>query len=242
MLAPIALALLLPAGSLVAQSLSAERVDVSVDVGAQARPKPVADAFDAPLYQETEHVTTAYRAPTGTFVAAAGRYRIWKRLTVGVGFSTVSRDGAAAVTARVPHPFFDNQFRTVDGTAATRRDETAVFATIGWRVPLGKAVRLSVNAGPASLLVRQSLVTDVKVTEAYPFDTATFGSATIADSSRRAAGVYAGLDTSWMFAKHFGAGGVVQVTHARVRERAGDRTVSIDGGGAQGGAGLRLVF
>jgi hypothetical protein len=35
----------------------------------------------------------------------------------------------------------------------------------------------------------------------------------------------------------------VQVTRARAKERAGtDRTISVDAGGVQAGAGLRFVF
>jgi hypothetical protein len=45
-----------------------------------------------------------------------------------------------------------------------------------------------------------------------------------------------------MFSRNVGAGGLVQITRATAKLPAGDRTISVDAGGAQVGAGLRFVF
>jgi hypothetical protein len=146
------------------------------------------------------------------------------------------------VNARLPHPFFDNQFRTIDGTTTAKRQEIAVYPTVGWLIPFSSSVQLALNAGPSVMSVTQQFVTKVNFSETYPYDTALFTNAEVKESSRTAVGVYVGADVSWMFSKHVGAGGVFQFTRATVKEKVGDRTVSIDAGGAQAGGGLRLVF
>jgi hypothetical protein len=225
-----------------APASSAGRLHVSVDVGSQAKSSSFNDAFDVPLYLETEHVTVDYPDAGGLFVSFAARYRLWKQMTAGVGVSTFSHSGDATVNARLPHPFFDNQFRTIDGTSSVKRQEIAVYPTVGWLIPFSSSVQLALNAGPSVMSVKQQFVTNVNFSETYPYDTALFTSADVKESSRTAVGVYVGADVSWMFSKHVGAGGVVQFTRATVKEKVGDRTVSIDAGGAQAGGGLRLVF
>jgi hypothetical protein len=243
MVASLALALLLPAHAAVAQSpLAAGRVDIAIDVGAHAAPKAWSDTFEVPLYQESKRITTEYPARGGTFTSAAGHYRIWRQLTVGAGFSHFAGSGDAQITASVPHPFFDHQPRTVMGTASTRREEGVFYGTVGVRLSLSRAIYVSLDAGPAALNVHQSLVSEVTVTQTYPYDTAAFAKATVRDSARTAAGIYAGGGVTWMFSRHLGAGGVIQFTHARVKESVDNRTVSIDAGGVQGGGGLRLLF
>jgi len=225
-----------------ASSSTAGRTQVSVDVGSQAKASSFSDAFDVPLYLENEHVATDYPGPGGIFVSFAARYRLWKQMTVGVGVSAFTDKADASVEAKLPHPFFDNQFRTVDGTVSAERHELNVYPTVGWLVPLSSSVSLAVNAGPSIMTVKQGFVTDVKFSEAYPYDTATFTGATVKDSSKTAVGIYAGADVSWMFSKHAGVGGAVQFSRATVKEKLGDRTVSIDAGGAQFGGGVRFVF
>lgn len=231
-----------PAPTPPAPSSAPGRFQVSVDVGSQAKASSFGDALDVPLYLENEHVSIDYPDAGGLFVSFGARYRIWKLLTVGVGVSTFSHTGDATVTATVPHPFFDNQPRTIDGTTSTTREEIGVHPTVGVVLPLSARVQLALSGGPSILSVTQEFVTGVKFSETYPYDTALFTSADTSDSSKTAVGFYAGADVTWMFSKHVGAGGVVQFSHATVKEKVGDRTVSIDAGGAQAGGGVRFVF
>jgi len=236
-LALAAVLLMLPAPTAFAQKFQA-----GVDVGAQAKASPFSDAFDVPLYLETEHVTADYPGTGGLFVSASARYRFWKRMTAGVVVSAFSDTTHPAVAASVPHPFFDNTPRHVEGTATAKRQEVTVSPTVGWLLPLSPRVQLAVHAGPAFMTVKQDFVTGVKITEPYPFDTATFASADVTTSSKTVVALYAGADVSWMFSKHLGVGGVVQFAGATLDQKVGDRTVSIDAGGGQAGGGVRVVF
>jgi hypothetical protein len=167
---------------------------------------------------------------------------VWKRLTIGAGISTFARNGDADVRASVPHPFFDAQPRSVEGTGLVRRTELATHVAAGWLLPLTDRIHLGVSAGPVFMHAHQAFVTGVEVDEAYPYDAAAFKSADVRDATRTAPGVYAGADVTWMLMPHVGVGGVLQFTHARVKERVGDRTIGIDAGGLQGGGGVRFTF
>jgi hypothetical protein len=219
-----------------------ERIWISVSGGVQPAANSFADAFELPLNAETGTVSVAYPVKSGAIVAGAGGVRVWKRLTVGVGVTRYNRRGEAAIDALLPHPFFDNQFRAVHGTAPATRTETGTHLLIGWMLPLADRVRLLIAAGPSALNVRQTFVTGVEFSETFPYDTAAFTRGTTANATARAAGFNAGADVFWMFSRHAGAGGLLQVTRARVNLRSGSRTIPLDAGGAQIGAGMRVAF
>jgi hypothetical protein len=220
-----------------------ERFWFGVSGGIQPTVNSFGDEFERPLYQETERVTIDYPVTSGGLIAASGGMRVWKRLAVGFGATRYNRRGSATVQARLPHPFFDNQFREIEGTTTTTRKETGAHLMVGWMMPLGDTLRLIVTAGPSIISVGQTLVTDVQFAETFPYDTAEFTSATTTNSTRSATGFNAGADVSWMFSRRIGAGGLVQVTRARSRLNAGSgRTISVDAGGAQAAVGIRVFF
>jgi hypothetical protein len=220
-----------------------ERFWFSIGAGLQPSANRFDDAFERPLYAESERVTVDYPVGGGALFSASGGYRIWKRVTVGLGVSRHSRRSDATVTAALPHPFFDNQFRDVEGPIGTRRGETGAHVLFGWMMPVTDRIRIVFSAGPSFLTVEQTLVTDVEFSEVFPYDTATYTGATTRRATASATGFNAGADVFWMFSRRLGAGGVVQVSRATVRQDAGNgRRISVDAGGAQASAGIRFVF
>lgn len=220
-----------------------ERFWFGVSGGIQPTVNSFDDAFERQLYQETERVTVDYPVKSGALIAASGGMRVWKRLAIGFAATRYNRRGSATVKASLPHPFFDNQFREIEGTTTTTRRETGGHLLVGWMMPLGDTLRLIVTAGPSVLSVGQTLVTDVQFAETFPYDTAEFTAATTSNPTRTATGFNAGADVFWMFSRRLGAGGLVQVTRARARVDAGSgRTISIDAGGAQAALGIRVLF
>jgi len=220
-----------------------ERTWISISGGAQPAVEPLADAFEVPLYAEVERVTVGYPGKAGSLIAASGGYRVWKQLTLGLGFTRASGRSPASVSAQLPHPFFDNRFREVEGTTSTQRGENAVHLLIGWLVPVSNRIRVIVTTGPSTIGVEQTAVTAVQFSESYPYDAAEFTGATTKRASSRAAGFNAGADLTWMFSRRIGAGGLVQFTRARARiDAGGGRTIGVDAGGVQIGAGVRIIF
>ena len=220
-----------------------ERFWISASGGVQPTATSFSDAFDLPLYVENEHIKVDYPVKSGAVIAASGGYRLWKQLAIGVGVTRYHSRGSAAVSAELPHPFFDNQFRHVEGRTDTTRNELGTHLLIGWLMPLTETVRILLTAGPSVFSAGHTLVTDVQFAQTFPYDTATFTGATTRNATATTVGFNAGADVFWMFSHNLGAGGLVQIARARVREDAGNsRTISIDAGGAQVAAGIRFVF
>lgn len=219
-------------------------VFVSVSGGIQQAASDVSDHFSFSKNQETETIDVKYpMKPWGLFDIGAS-FRVWKGLAFGAAFSRTSGNGDAEVTASVPHPFFFNQPRTITGTEnGIQHAENGVHLQVQYVIPASDSVHVILGAGPSWIRVEHEMVTDVTVTESYPFDTADFGGAVTKTAKASASGFNAGVDVTWMFARSIGVGGMVRYTRADVDlEPASGRTLAMKAGGVQGGGGIRFVF
>jgi hypothetical protein len=217
---------------------------VSVSAGMQfPTASSFSDTFDIDAFVETGHATVKYPIKNAPVFGGSFGVRVWRQLGIGIGATHVSKRGDAEISASIPHPFFDDKFRDISGTTGASRDETGVHLQVALLVPTPPRWRVMVTAGPSYLDVSQTLATDVQYAQSYPYDTATLTGATTRSAHKGAVGFNAGADVAWMFSRNVGAGGMVQFSRATVKLDAGSgRTVSIDAGGAQVGAGLRFVF
>jgi hypothetical protein len=220
-----------------------ERIWISAGGGLQSAGSGFDDRFERPLYAENERVEVDYPVKSGALIDVRGGYRVWKRVAIAAGVTRFTRRADARVDAQLPHPFFDNQLRQVEGTASALRGETAAHLQIGWMQPLSDRLRLVLTAGPSFVNVEQTLVTSVQFSEAYPYDTAQYSGAATRRATRGSAGFNAGADVTWMFGRRIGAGAAVQFTRARVRlATSDDRRIAVDAGGVQSAAGIRVFF
>jgi hypothetical protein len=125
----------------------------------------------------------------------------------GVAISAFSKSDAASVNGTIPHPFFFNTLRPITGTSfPLERRETAVHIQAGY-VASAKKIDVAVSGGPSLFNVSHDLVADAIYTEAYPFDTATFGGATIAKSSATKLGFNVGADVGVKLSKMWASAG-----------------------------------
>ncbi len=236
-----ALACAIPAA---AQNTANAGVVVSLNGGTQVAADSLSDHFDFERNAETATVDVKYPAKPGVLVDAGIGVRLWKRLGAGVAVAYVTRDGAAQVDARIPHPFQFERSRTVTGKQGSiTRAETGVHFQLQYSFEASRRLSVVLSGGPSWLGVEQKLVTDVQYDEAYPYDEATFRSATARRSKASAVGVNAGADLRWMFGRTIGLGALVRFTRGTVDlETQDDRRVSVRAGGVQAGVGLRFVF
>jgi hypothetical protein len=190
-------------------------------------------------FAEPSVVDTTYKTGSVPGFEAEGGARLWRNLAIGVGVSWFSKDTAGAVSAQVPHPFFFNKPRAVSGDANLSRDETAVHLEALWMVPLAIRWQLALSGGPSWFSVHQDVVSDVAITQTYPYDSATFASATTVHRSASKAGFNAGADVTFLLRPRVGLGFGVMFSHASVPL---DDTLTVDAGGAHVGGGLRVRF
>jgi hypothetical protein len=221
-----------------------ERFWFTVNGGTQApATRSFSDTFDIQQFVETGHVTTHYPSKGGVLLDGSFGLRVGKRFGVGVGVTRASNTGSAGVSADIPHPFFDNQLRHIEGRTNVAHHELAAHVRFSYLVPVSRRLRISVSAGPSFFSVDQTLVTDVQYSQTFPFDSATFTGATSTRATATAVGFNAGGDVIWMLARRIGTGVALQYARATLQEKAGgSRTISVNGGGAQVGAGLRVFF
>jgi len=205
--------------------------------------QPVATTFThevRPIIDvEEAEIETEYDTGSAAGFDVGGGVRVWRNLAIGAQVSRFSKSGSGSVDAQIPHPLFFRQPRTVTGDAgALSRDETAVHVRLLWMVPIRERLQLGLSGGPSWLAVKQDLVTTVVVTQTYPFDSATFASATSARQTGSDVGFNAAADLSYLVRPHLGVGMEIGVSRARVPLD----TVTVDAGGLHVGGGLRIRF
>lgn len=227
-----------------AGQVSDPRVFVSVNAAFQAAPEDVSDRFTFEAELEAATVDVDYGFAQGTNFDGGVAVRLWKRIGAGIAVSRYAKDASAAVTGAIPHPFFFEQPRDITGDATgLARSETAVHLQLVYIVPTTGRFRVLLAGGPSRIELEQDIVTAVQYDESFPFDAAAFRSATSRGLKDSAIGFNAGADVSFMLTRMIGLGGMVRFSRASVDLAGPDaRSISLDAGGFQGGAGVRIVF
>lgn len=193
---------------------------------------------------EDGSLQTNYSVKSGPMFDIAGGGILWRRLGIGVDVSRFALSTPMQLTAAVPHPFFFNQPRTVTGdVGGLQREELAVHVQARAIVPVGARFEVMLFGGPSLFRVKQDFVTDVAYTESYPYDTASFSSATTTAESKSKIGFNAGGDVAFFFTRQVGVGATVQFSGATVGFTGPNReSLDVKAGGLQAGGGLRLRF
>ena len=194
---------------------------------------------------EDGRFTTDYEVKSGPALNVSVGAGLWRNIGVGVGVTRFSKNTPTALSASVPHPFFFNRPRDVEGeVAGITREELAVHVQARATFVPTRRVQAVVFGGPSFFSVKQGIVNDFEITEAYPYDTATLsrGISTTVDESK--VGFNVGADVGYFFTRQVGVGGSVQwaATTIEAPASAGTGTFEIKAGGFQAGGGLRLRF
>ena len=221
------------------------RVTLAISGGSQTSTTEFDDRFDFELYKETATTRVQYPVEGGFLFDVGGGVRLWRGLGAGLAVSTFAVDGSASTSTSLPHPFFLNQPRQVDGDAdQMRREETGIHVQAQYSIPLSRRLQLTLMAGPSILRVNQTLVSSVNYSQEYPYDTATFTGVERRTADGSAGGFNAGADVRWLISRHVGVGAMVRVTRAEIDLDPGDNreAVTVDAGGTHVAAGLRFTF
>lgn len=237
------LALLLLSAPAAAQPRQ-ERRFLSVNAGAQVASPGLRDSFTYRLHAEDAAVEAEYPGKAALLFDGSAGMRVWRRYGVALAVSRASASGAAQVSARVPHPLYDDQHRAVQGEAsAISRTETAVHLQVYYDLQPRGRWRVRLFAGPSFFDVEQEIIEGVEVDESYPYDTAEFRRASTRRADGSGPGLHAGADIGWMFSRRIAFGALLRYARASVDlDAEGSRSVASDGGGLHVGGGLRFVF
>ena len=203
-----------------------------------------ADAATKRENAEDGTFATAYVVKAGpAFDLAAGAV-VWRQVAVAAGVSQFTVSTPASITAAIPHPFFFNRPRPVNGdVAGLKREELAIHIQARSVMPVGTRVQVMLFGGPSFFRVKQTMISDFTYDESYPYDAATFRAATTADASVSAIGFSVGTDVAFFFTRQLGLGATAQFagTHVELPGALGT-TIEVKAGGGQAGGGLRFRF
>ena len=170
--------------------------------------------------------------------------RLRNRLGFGLALSRSSLSDSADIAGRLPHPFLFGHSRSVEGTQrGLSRDETAIHLSVRWLLLDSSRVQVALFGGPSQVHLDYDLVTAVRVSQAYPYDTAAYAGVERRRESGSATGYHVGVDVVRYFSPRTGLGGVVRYSSASIDLDAADGgTVPVDGGGLQAVVDLRVRF
>ena len=217
---------------------------VAVNGVYQATSTSFGDTKTFRLNAEDARFETDYEVKGGPAIDVAGGAFLWHRLGFGVGVTRFTHSTPAIVSASIPHPFFFSRPRSIAGDAGGfSREELALHLQARALLPLTGKIQAMAFGGPSFFRVSQKLTTNVRYAEAYPFDVATFQGVDSTSAEESRIGFNVGADVEYFFMRRIGVGGTVQFSRASVDlPSASGSTVSVDAGGAQVGAGIRLRF
>ena len=231
--------LLLAAGLAVnavpAAAQTTKNIFVDVNVGIQSASRTFVVAGAQTVYDESAIFSTSHEVGSAPTIEVNGGYRVWRDLSVGVGFSHASTSSDATMSASVPHPLFHDRRLASSVTAeGVMHTEKTVYLQAIWTVPVTDKIDVSFMGGPSFINVSQELVTSITV--AAGTQTA---AAVLETQTDTATGFNVGADLSYLLSPRYGVGGFVRYVGGEV----GIPSVQeLKVGGFQVGGGLRLRF
>jgi hypothetical protein len=198
------------------------------------------DVFSYTENVEEATITTAYPSKKAAAGDIGGAVRVWRNLALGVSVTMASYSSTGNIMGTIPHPFFFDAGRPISGSVSLKRSEIAVYPFVSWTIPTGRRFLVVVGGGPSIFNLRQSLVEGVSYTQSYPYDSATFTSATVVRHSATAVGYSGSVDLGYYFSRTIGIGVAARYARATVSLPAHGSSVKVDTGGAEAGLGLRF--
>lgn len=239
-----ALLLVILAATTASAQTPATRGFVTINGGYQMTANDFTDSRSFVANVEEGRFNSDYTVKAGPSFDVSGGGTVWRRLGVGVGVSRFSRSTPLHLDGEIPHPFFFNRPRVVSGdVGGLKREELAVHIQLRAIAPVGNRLQVMAFGGPSFFRLKQDVVTDIAYTDEYPYDSATFRSATTTSRTGSKLGLNAGGDVAFFFTRQVGVGFTAQVATATVQvPLASDTKADVKVGGFQTGGGLRLRF
>jgi hypothetical protein len=221
-------------------------VFVSANVGFLVQSQDFTQRAEFPLYDEVGSFEAQHAIKGGPAFDIAGGVRLRGGFAIGLAYSrraTHARD--VTVTAQVPDPLFTNRLRTATGTlTGLEHDERAVHVQALLHVPVTIEFDVTLSGGPTFFIVEDELVESITPIEraggSVELGIRRFG------QRQTAAGFHVGIDTTYMFTRHAGAGAMLRYSRGSADLVLPSQSVESDGtlnpGGLEFTVGLRLRF
>ena len=225
----------------------------NVSLGGQNKEQVFNDTSTFDIYNEKGAVAAAHSIGGGTLFDFSVGTRVWKSLSVGIGYSTLKNFNEATMIVRVPHPGIFGQSRTATASVPDlEHSENVVHLQFIWKIPLTSKFDIAVSAGPSFFTVRQTVAAvqaPQDIRDQAPFTSVTITTVSLTDVKDSPVGVNVGVDGTYLIRTikgiGIGVGGFVRYAGASLdlpTPLGMTRDTELKAGGPQGGAGLRFRF
>ena len=223
-------------------SAQAGRISGSINFGMQGGSDDFTQRVTPTIYDEAASLDIAQTAESGPLFDLGGSYLAFGNIGFGLSYSRTSGDGTAAIAAQIPDPLsFLRPARAASASAdGLEHSEHAVHLQVFYRFAASPKLDVSVGVGPTFFSVNQELVETVDVTESGATPAIT---PRVVEASDSPVGVHIGADITYMVNERFGAGVLLRyATGSADLTTPNGTNLSLDAGGFQFGAGLRVRF
>jgi hypothetical protein len=198
------------------------------------------------LYGETGSTTAVQSIPAdGTMIDVMLGARIYGNLGAAIGYSAVSKEGDGALSSLVPHPLYYDTPRRANATVeGLNHREKAVHTVLVYMVPIGKGFEAMVSGGLSFFNLEQDTLGAMTFgTETSPYTSIAGTNATMYTTKTNKKALNVGLDLTWRIMKNVGIGAFIRHAGTSVDfTTEGGDDLTVDVGGLQGGAGIRIRF
>ena len=227
----------------------ADRGYVNIGFGVESGSSSITDTHTFTIYEEPATITSETTWTSGSLIDAGFGVRVWRNLTVGLGYHQEENDAEGLLTGSIPSPIFFNRPRQLNQDNFTLdRKERAAHLVVGWVLPFTDKIDVMLFGGPSFFRLEQDapqLDQDPIREGASPFTTVT-ADVDVVTRKKSLLGYNVGADVTYIAWSNddlrVGVGGFVRFTQA-----SGDivqlvSEQSTKAGGVQFGFGGRLRF
>ena len=226
----------------------ADRGYVNIGFGVESGSSSIADTHNFVIYEESATLTSSTNWTSGSLIDGGFGVRVWRNMTVGIGYHQEENDTNGQITGSIPSPIFFNRPRQLNQEVVLDRKERAMHLVVGWVVPFSEKLDVMVFGGPSFFRLEQdgaSLDADPIREGGSPFTTVV-ADVDVATRKKSLAGYNVGADVTYIVWSNddlrIGAGGFVRFTQAEgdILQLVNEQSTKV--GGMQFGFGARVRF
>jgi hypothetical protein len=227
----------------------ADRGYVNFGFGIESGSSSLTDTQNLVVYDETATIVSSTTWTSGSLIDAGFGVRVWRNMTVGIGYHQEENDTDGQLTGTIPSPIIFNRPRTLDQDVVLDRKEKAVHLVVGWVFPFSEKFDLMVFGGPSFFRLEQDSVAPFDSSDiaerGAPF-TEVVLDVDVTTRKKSLAGYNVGVDGTYIVWSNdnirVGAGGFLRFTQASGDVMQLTTEQPTDVGGIQFGFGARLRF
>ena len=233
------------------------RVFANINFGYQVQDQDLRQTAEFPLYDETASWEATHALEGGPIFDVGAGYRVRPRLSIGASYTLRTKQSRdVTISGSVPSPIFFDTFRQATASATgLEYTEQAFHVQAFWHVPVTVEFEVMLFGGPTFFQVKNDLIAGLDVVEAGgDFSSVSLQNISTTRSSESTVGFNLGIDGTYMFIRNAGiafvrdAGIGAMVRYSRgsadlaAPAGTGSESFSVDAGGLEIAAGLRVRF